>query len=396
MWEEFGTRLLFHSVYGGADFGEVATTIERIGDGDGDVWHREWTATAERLADAAATSAERGHEVSAREAYLRAANYFRTSYQPLYGEPLDPRLQQGFQRESEALGGAIERYAHPVERVEIPFESGSLPGIFVRPDGADAPSPTLIHTNGYDSDLTEMFVAHVPAALARGYAVLLFDGPGQGRNLVRDGLRMRPDWESVVAPVVDWAIERPEIDRDRIALVGWSFGGFLAPRAAAFEPRLAALVADPGQWDQREGVLARLPLSDEQKAAFPDGVDRSAFDSMEEYLRGPDADPMLRWRLIQRGLWVHGVDTLFDYFAEMVRYELSPVASEIACPTLLTQAEGDPLAAGAQRLFEALTVERKALVRFTAAEGAGGHCEGAARRLYHQRTFDWLDETLRT
>jgi hypothetical protein len=33
-------------------------------------------------------------------------------------------------------------------------------------------------------------------------------------------------------------------------------------------------------------------------------------------------------------------------------------------------------------------------VRFTATEGAAGHCEGAARRLYHQRVFDWLDETL--
>src|SRR5919108_110458 len=394
MWEEFGTRLLFHSVYGGADFGEVTATVGRIGDGDAEAWHREWTATAERLGEAAEASAARGHRVSARDAYLRAANYHRTGYQPLYGEPVDERVRRGFEREWEALSAAIALFDDPVEAVEIPFESGSLPGILARPDGDGRPRPTIVHTNGYDSDLTEMFVAHVPAALARDYNVLLFDGPGQGRNLIRDGLRMRPDWENVVRPVLDWTVERPDVDRERIVLVGWSFGGFLAPRGAAFEPRLAALIADPGQWDQRDNVLARLPLSDEQKAAFPDGVDSSAFDAMEEYLRGPDADPMLRWRLIQRGLWVHGVDTLFDYFAEMMRYELSPVAADIACPTLLTQAEGDPIAAGAPKLFEALSVERKELVRFTAAEGAGGHCEGAARRLYHQRTFDWLDETL--
>ena len=102
----------------------------------------------------------------------------------------------------------------------------------------------------------------------------------------------------------------------------------------------------------------------------------------------------MRWRLIQRGLWVHGAQSLFEYFADLTRFELSPVAAEIRCPTLLTQAEGDPLAAGAPALFEALTVQRKALVRFTAGEGAAGHCEGAARRLYHQRVFDWLDETL--
>jgi pimeloyl-ACP methyl ester carboxylesterase len=394
MWEQFGTRLLFHSVYGGADFGEVTATVGRIGDGDAEAWHREWTGTAERLEEAAEASARGGHRVSAREAYLRAANYHRTGYQPLYGEPVDERLRRGFAREWEALSAAVALFDDPVEAVEIPFESGSLPGILARPDGDGRPRPTIVHTNGYDSDLTEMFVAHVPAALARGYNVLLFDGPGQGRNLIRDGMRMRPDWENVVRPVLDWTVERPEVDHERIVLVGWSFGGFLAPRAAAFEPRLAALIADPGQWDQRDNVLARLPLPDEQKAAFPQGVDPSAFDAMEEYLRGPAADPMFRWRLIQRGLWVHGVDTLFGYFAEMMRYELSPVAADIACPTLLTQAEGDLLAAGAPKLFDALSVDRKELVRFTAAEGAGGHCEGAARRLYHQRTFDWLDETL--
>ncbi|MBX5442948.1 MAG: alpha/beta fold hydrolase [Solirubrobacteraceae bacterium] len=238
-----------------------------------------------------------------------------------------------------------------------------------------------------------MVSAHVPAAIARGYHVLLFDGPGQGRNLIRDGRPIRPDWETVVRPVIDWVLERPEVDPDRVVLAGWSFGGFLAPRAAAFEPRLAALVADPGQWDLRETMVARLPLDDAQKAAFPD-VDPHVLDPMEAWLRGPDADPAMRWRMLQRGLWVHGKATLFDYFADLTRFEVSTVAGEIRCPTLLTQADDDPLGAGAPRLYDALTVERKALMRFSAEEGAGGHCEGAARRLYHQRVFDWLDETL--
>jgi alpha-beta hydrolase superfamily lysophospholipase len=103
---------------------------------------------------------------------------------------------------------------------------------------------------------------------------------------------------------------------------------------------------------------------------------------------------MLRWRIIQRGLWVHGKDTLFDYLADVLRYELSSVAWNIKCPTLLTAAEGDPASAGAAKLFDAVAADRKALIRFTEAEGAGGHCEGTARRLFHQRCYDWLDETL--
>jgi pimeloyl-ACP methyl ester carboxylesterase len=193
--------------------------------------------------------------------------------------------------------------------------------------------------------------------------------------------------------VLDFALELPEVDSDGIVLVGWSLGGFLAPRAAAFEDRLAALIADPGQWDQRDALVPMLPLSDEEKAAFPD-IDPARLAPMEERLRGEDADPALHWRLLQRGLWVHGVDTLFDVFAEVSRFELSSVAEHITCPVLLTAAEGDPLAAGTPKLFETVGAERKELVRFTAAEFAGGHCEGLARTLYHQRVFDWLDETV--
>ena len=85
---------------------------------------------------------------------------------------------------------------------------------------------------------------------------------------------------------------------------------------------------------------------------------------------------------------------MFDYLADVCRFELSSVAHNIACPTLLTQAEGDPIGNGAPKLLDAIDTERKTLIPFTDAEGAGGHCESTARRLFHQRVFDWLDETL--
>lgn len=88
--------------------------------------------------------------------------------------------------------------------------------------------------------------------------------------------------------------------------------------------------------------------------------------------------------------WTHGSPTL----RRSARFGLSSVAEHTTCPVLLTAAEEDPLAAGTPKLFEAVGAERKELVRFTAAEGAGGHCEGLARTLYHQRVFDWLGETL--
>lgn len=393
LYEEFGERALYRATYGGADFGECTTTIRRIGDsGSDDEWYDEWVATADRVAGIGDTSAAAGHAVSAREAYLRASTYYQVAYYPLYGKPVDPRLVEAFEKETESFHKAAALYTPPIEVLEIPFEDSSLPAYLVKVDDSGKPRPTIVQTNGYDSTIQEMFFSHAPAAIRRGYNYLGFDGPGQGRNLIRDGIPMRPDWENVVRPVIDFALTRPEIDPDRIVLVGWSFGGFLAPRAAAFEHRIAALVADPGQWDQRDLVVPSLPLSDEEKQRFPE-IDRESLRPMEEWLQGPDADPSLRWKFLRRGLWVNGVDSLFDYCASMLDYELSPVASHISCPTLLTAAEGDPVAAGAPKLLEAIDAP-KTLARFTAAEGAGGHCEATARILYHQRVFDWLDETL--
>ena len=102
---------------------------------------------------------------------------------------------------------------------------------------------------------------------------------------------------------------------------------------------------------------------------------------------------MMRWKILQRGFWVHGVNSMYDLLRELDRFEISSVANQISCPTLLTAAEGDPVSAHAETLYAALRCP-KHLLRFTAAEGSGGHCEALARSLYHQRVFDWLDETL--
>ncbi len=393
MWEDFGQRALLWAPVGGADFGECLTTVQAIGDdGSAEDWYREWTATADRIAGIGDNCATRGHRTSAYDAYLRASSYYRVSYFPLFGSPVDPRLVAGFDRCTKAFQRAAELASFPLEPVEIETEDGSMPGYFARPDDSDEPRPTIVQTNGYDSNVTEMFFSTASAALRRGYNCLGFDGPGQGRSLVHDGKQLRPDWERVVPSVIDYVIEQPAVDKERIVLLGWSMGGYLAPRAAAFVHRVAALVADPGQWDQRDSIVKTLPISDEDKARFP-YINPAALDPMEGWLR-QQAPPMLRWRLLQRGRWVNGADSLFDYFVKMLDYELSPVASQISCPTLITQAEGDPIAVGAAQLYNAVQTE-KVLVQFRGSEGAGGHCETMARSLYHQRVFDWLDEVLK-
>jgi hypothetical protein len=71
------------AAYGGADLGEVLTTASHIGEGDEESWHQAWKATAQRVAEIGERALASGHRVSAREALLRASNYYRTAHRPV-------------------------------------------------------------------------------------------------------------------------------------------------------------------------------------------------------------------------------------------------------------------------------------------------------------------------
>src|SRR5690606_19653323 len=148
--------------------------------------------------------------------------------------------------------------------------------------GVGGQAPTLIATNGYDGTLHEAYFAFAVAANRRGYHCLVYDGPGQGRVLVEQGLPMRHDWENVVRPVVDYALSRAEVDPSRLVLAGWSLGGYLALRGASGEPRLAACVADPGLMGLREPMEKMLASLPPAALADPVNADPSLFAPFEE------------------------------------------------------------------------------------------------------------------
>ncbi len=329
--------------------------------------------------------------MSARSGFLRASNYYRAAEFFLHEDPADPRGLATWRASRDAFAAAVPLLPHPAEAVEIPYEGTTLSGYLYRPDESPRLHPILIFHGGLDSTLEELYPAAAAAAVARGYHCLTFTGPGQGRAIREQGLPFRPDWEAVVTPVVDVALGLPGVDPDRIALLGWSLGGLLAPRAAAFEPRLAALIAWDGVYDNFAAARPMLPPGATAEAEGLLVHDPRALDAHFEQLM--TASLGARWAFTQ-GMWAFGVESPGELIAAGRDYHLRGVAECIRCPTLVCEADADPFWQGQpEQLFAALTCP-KTLVRFTAEEGAGEHCHVGAHTLFHQRAFDWLDDVL--
>jgi pimeloyl-ACP methyl ester carboxylesterase len=375
--------------YGGADLGECLATARRIDERDLDSWCEQWSTTATVVASLAEREAAAGNRHSARLAYLRASTYHRTAGVMLLGAPLDRRLVAAYSAQAEMFQRAIALMDLPGEMITIPFEDTVLPGYFLRPARDGQRRATVVLTGGYDGTAEELYFANGAAALARGYNVLAFDGPGQGRALTEQLLPIREDWETVIGAVLDYALTRPDVDGDRVALIGLSLGAHLAPRAASAEHRLAACVADCGAYDLYAAFLERLP----GPLASPLLRDRRLIRLvLARLLRLLARKPVAGWAL-RRGMLVHGVDDPLAYIDALRRFTLRGRAPLITCPTWVCNAEGDDISRSAPQLVDALTCE-KSYVRFTAAEGADDHCEQAARALYHARSFGWLDGRL--
>ncbi|MFJ4183744.1 alpha/beta hydrolase family protein [Kitasatospora sp. NPDC089509] len=374
---------------GGADLGEVLTTLRSIPEGDEDAWLRQWRRTAQRVHAIGTDALTAGHRVSAREALLRASNYYRTAEFYRRDDPAnDPEAKALSAASRETFATAAGLLDTPVEAVRIPYQDTTLPGYLFLVDDSGLPRPTLVFTSGFDSTLEEAWFVVGAAALRRGYNVLAYDGPGQGAALREQGLFFRPDWEAVVTPVVDYALTRPEIDPDRIALLGYSLGGYLTARAAAHEHRLAALVLDDGLYDYHDAHARMMP------PFLREWIEAGRDDLSEPVLALlMQVSTQLRWAL-RNGVWTFGAASASDYIRRTVDYTLEGVAGLIECPTLILEAEDDQFFHGQPQLVEAALTCPRTLVTLPEAEGAGEHCHMGAMARFQQVAFDWLDDTL--
>ena len=361
---------------GMANVGECLAIAERITPGDRDSWYEAWSGFASGLVARGEEAREAGHSVSARNVYLRAAEYFRQAFF-FHREDLDgDKLRSAFAASVAAFRSALESFEQPGRVL-----TGSISGYLFSPAGA-GPFPTILHVNGYDGTAEELY-ASVPSALDRGYAFAAIDGPGQGAMLYDRRVPMRPDWENVVPGMFDALAAEPVVDAQRIVLVGRSFGGVVAPRGAAGEDRLAATIVDPGQFDMGPALLDRLgPLKDHVH-------DPAADEEFQALLEQPAFKALFEPRMT-----THGLSTVRAYCEDMLRYTNAETVTRIRCPTFVTDNETDVVSTGQGKvLYDHLTCPKEFRL-FTKAEGAEGHCEGMASTVFWDAAYNWLDTLL--
>ncbi|HKC80630.1 MAG TPA: alpha/beta fold hydrolase [Gemmatimonadaceae bacterium] len=378
------------AAYGGADLGEVLTTAAHIGEGDETTWHQAWKATAQRIAKIGEQALASGHRVSAREALLRASNYYRTAGAFLLEKPAtDPEMTSLSAGQHDTFAAAAALFDTPVQAVSIPYEDTTLPAYLFLVDDSGAARPTIVYNSGYDSTREESYFVIAAAALRRGYNVLAFDGPGQGAALREQKLVMRPDWEAVITPVVDYALSRREIAADQIVVLGYSLGGYLVARAAAFEHRLAALILDDGIYDFHAAFAGSLPpFIGSWIAEGRDDIVVTVLTMLTQ------VSTQVRWGL-RNGMWVFGADSFADLIRRVKGYTLDGIAHQIVTPTLIMDPENDQYLKGQPQLVKkALTNASTTLVTLTENEGAGEHTHAGGLARAHQTMFDWLDVAL--
>jgi dipeptidyl aminopeptidase/acylaminoacyl peptidase len=332
------------------------------------VFLKAWADLTDQLVGQAEEAEKAGHVRTAGQLYFRATNYLAQAERMLAHS--DPDRVPTYKWLLQLAQQAFELHTPRVSRVEIPYEGTTLPAYFSQaPAADDGPVPVVILVNGLDSTKEHMYSSrHWEELAARGISCLMLDQPGTGEALRLQELTARIDTEAWAGAAVDWLEPRSDVDRSRIGIVGWSLGGYYAPRAAAFEKRLALCVA----WGANHnwGQVQRGRLEREGERPVP------------HY-----------WEHV---LWVWGHTDLQSFIEFADDVHLEGVVERITVPFLVAHGANDrqiPLEYAHRSYEQAVNSPKRELRVFTPEEGGTEHI--GLDHLPYVSTFiaDWVADT---
>jgi pimeloyl-ACP methyl ester carboxylesterase len=311
-----------------------------------------------------------------------------------YANPHDAVHRETWKLSKECFIKAASRMPHPaIDVLEIDFEGGKLPGYFIHAQSNGGKRPTIVALGGFDSTAEELYHWIGVAASERKWHCLIFEGPGQpGAVHMNPNLLLRPDYEVPVKAVIDFAEAHYEehIDFNRLAIIGYSLGGYLTPRAFAFEKRLKACIANSPVVDIGEAFQAAWP-------SILRRLPSRAFNSLFSFLSRSNI--AMRWAYAH-AKWAMGVHDPYEFVRAWAAYSLKGLEERYDRPMLFLIGEDEivqtskTLTEKTERYIDSLHCEKTVHI-FKREAGAAAHCQVGAASKAHTVIFPWLESIFR-
>jgi dienelactone hydrolase len=369
LWSNATLILKGMAPYGVVALEEMDRACERlrVRQNEPQAWTEEWRALGNEIEQRAGAALEKGHRHTAGNYYLRAGIYHYNAERFIMPGP-DKRAQG--ETAYRCWHAGIRLREPSIEFVEVPYAGTTLPALFMKAE-TGRPAPTVVILNGMDN-AKEMSIFFAGREFARrGFNTLALDGPGMGETRRMRDMPSRYDYEVPGTAAFDYLAARPDVDEQRIAVMGYSFGGYYSSRVAAFEHRYKACIALSAlHWDLA-GWQRKIA---EKNASAPNTVAQSNFQFR----------------------WVVGAQTAEEGIAIAEKFTLKDVAKNIRCPFLVTHGGNDRVVPveNAPKLYEAVGSANKTIKIFTTEEGGAEHAHVDNRQVGIDFAADWLEANM--
>lgn len=376
-------RQLGSANYGGASIGETLSCIARMDCENADEWIDKFLNLANNQELDAISRLHKHHYISSREQFLKAANSYRSVEYFIHSNKLEHK-QYGL-KSRECFLNYLKLTIYHFQASFIAHNNQQLPYYIISPDKEKILRKTILIISGFDGTLEESFISYGIAAIERGYNVICFAGPGQ-MDSVRFNTQtyFEPNFEIPVTMLLD-EIERlyKWVDLNKLALMGISFGGYFASRAACYEPRVKALIANSPIINLCSYILgfAENEGSDFQDFSYDD-IPYIPDNVMSPSLKEQTANLLIRF----------GHRLMSETINYLHQFDIVEKLDLINCPTLALIGDGEGGEPLRQFNYFVDNIKHNHLYKFTSKDGADTHCQVSNLGFANCIVYDWLDE----
>lgn len=381
-------RLLQYATVQGADINEVLNTTGRIRNSDHESWYKEWLTTAQRIEKIA----ENGkYNLRNKGQFLfRAHSYYRTA--EFFLPANDKRKLSVYDKSLQTFYRSLDLQSIDYKKLEIPYESKTLCAVFFPAKNSSETKPLIVIVNGYDSYKEETYFLFAKTAVENGYSVIIYDGPGQGEAIRKNNIKMTHEWEKPNGAVLDFFISNYYYPKN-IVLLGYSLGGILATRAAAYDKRITGIINFDIFYDFAEAAMLHTPKNIKTAIIYNQTLSKTSQFVMRKML---EFDSHFNWAMTQ-GEFVFGLnrERPWEILHEYTNYTIKDIADKVNCKVLLLAGDEDHFV---PKSF--LELNKKALINVTDLEtilytkesGGHEHCQVGAMLTWHTDVLEWLSK----